>query len=44
MSEVTRRPTFGSSLTYRDPARALEWLEKAFGFETTMVITDDDGL
>lgn len=28
---------------YRDPKAALEWLEKAFGFETTMVVTDEAG-
>src|SRR4029450_2478652 len=29
---------FTSSLTYRDPKAALAWLERAFGFETTMAI------
>jgi uncharacterized glyoxalase superfamily protein PhnB len=29
---------FTSSLTYRNPKAALEWLERAFGFETTMAI------
>lgn len=28
---------------YRDPKAALAWLEKAFGFETTMVVTDEAG-
>jgi uncharacterized glyoxalase superfamily protein PhnB len=43
MSESTPRPTFGSAVVYKDPMAALEWLEKAFGFETTMLITDGDG-
>jgi uncharacterized glyoxalase superfamily protein PhnB len=43
MSESTPRPTFGSAIVYKDPMAALEWLEKAFGFETTMLITDEDG-
>ena len=28
---------------YKDPMAALGWLEKAFGFETTMLVTDDAG-
>ena len=28
---------------YRDPLAALHWLEKAFGFETSLLVTDDDG-
>ncbi len=31
-------PTFTTALFYRDPKRALEWLERAFGFEVTMAI------
>ena len=31
-------PTFTASLHYRDPKAALAWLERAFGFETTMAI------
>jgi uncharacterized glyoxalase superfamily protein PhnB len=30
-------------LFYRDPKAALAWLEKAFGFEVTMVVTDEAG-
>jgi uncharacterized glyoxalase superfamily protein PhnB len=35
---------FVASVYYRDPKGALDWLEKAFGFEVTMAIdgTDDD--
>jgi uncharacterized glyoxalase superfamily protein PhnB len=28
---------------YRDPIAALKWLEAAFGFETSMLVTDDAG-
>ena len=28
---------------YRDPMSALKWLEQAFGFETSMLVTDDAG-
>lgn len=31
-------PTFTSSVHYQDPKAALEWLERAFGFEVTMAI------
>jgi uncharacterized glyoxalase superfamily protein PhnB len=43
MSETNRRPTLGSALSYKDPRAAIEWLEKAFGFEPTMIISDDAG-
>jgi uncharacterized glyoxalase superfamily protein PhnB len=43
MEDPYRRPTFGSSIYYKDAFAALDWLEKAFGFERTMVITDSDG-
>jgi len=43
MTESTARATFGSALACKDPVAALDWLEKAFGFEPTMVITDDTG-
>ena len=39
----TSRPTLSSALSYRDPKAALKWLERAFGFETFMVIMDADG-
>jgi uncharacterized glyoxalase superfamily protein PhnB len=38
-----RRPTFASAVTYKDPFAALDWLEKAFGFVRSMVITDQQG-
>jgi uncharacterized glyoxalase superfamily protein PhnB len=28
---------------YRDPIAALKWLEAAFGFETSILLTDQDG-
>jgi uncharacterized glyoxalase superfamily protein PhnB len=34
---------FVSAVIYKDPRAALDWLEKAFGFETTMVIEPPDG-
>jgi len=37
------RSSFESAIIYRDPFAALDWLEKAFGFERSMVITDRDG-
>ncbi len=42
MSDTPRAPLV-SALACRDPRAALDWLEKAFGFERTMVITDGDG-
>ena len=38
-----KRPTMGSGVVYRDPKAALSWLEKAFGFEITMIVEDPDG-
>lgn len=43
MSELLHRPSFGSAVYYSDPFAALDWLEKAFGFERQMVITDKEG-
>ena len=42
MSEA-KRPTLATGVYYRDPQAALKWLETAFGFETTMVVTSPDG-
>ena len=42
MTERTR-PTISAGVYYRDPAAALKWLETAFGFETTLVVTGPDG-
>ena len=37
------RPTISPVIWYRDPRAALAWLEKAFGFETTLVVDDGQG-
>lgn len=42
MTDV-KRPTMASGVYYRDPRAALKWLEKAFGFEITMVVENQDG-
>ncbi len=43
MDDPFRRATFAPAIYYKDPFAALDWLEKAFGFERTMVITDSEG-
>ena len=43
MEDPFRRPSFGSAVFYRDPRAALDWLEEAFGFERSMVISVKDG-
>jgi uncharacterized glyoxalase superfamily protein PhnB len=40
---VPAQPSMASSLFYLDPMTALDWLERAFGFERRMLITDQDG-
>ena len=35
--------TLTPTVFYRDPIAALKWLEQVFGFETTMLVTDDAG-
>jgi len=35
--------TFTPVVFYRDPKAALKWLEDAFGFETSLLVTDDAG-
>jgi uncharacterized glyoxalase superfamily protein PhnB len=42
MSEP-QRPALAIGICYQDPRAALAWLEKAFGFETTMVVENPDG-
>lgn len=42
MAEIPNQ-TFQPSAFYRDPLAALRWLEAAFGFETTTLVTDDAG-
>ncbi|MEM7444193.1 MAG: VOC family protein [Pseudomonadota bacterium] len=43
MEPESHRPALASAVIYKDPKAALEWLENAFGFERSMLITDDDG-
>lgn len=43
MAQDDHRPSLSSAVCYRDPKPMLDWLEKAFGFERSMVITDADG-
>lgn len=38
-----KRNSLTSAVCYKDPKTALDWLEKAFGFELAMVITDANG-
>lgn len=43
MSSPTSRPSFIPSLAYKDNRAALKWLQKAFGFEPSEVLTDAEG-
>ena len=36
-------PVVTPSVFYRDPMAALKWLESAFGFEPSLLVTDDAG-
>jgi len=38
-----KHASLGSGVFYRDPRAALTWLEAAFGFERSMVVSDADG-
>ncbi len=40
---TSSRPSFIPSLAYQDNRAALAWLEKAFGFEPSEVLTDTEG-
>jgi uncharacterized glyoxalase superfamily protein PhnB len=40
---MTERPAIVPCVFYRDPLGAMKWLEAAFGFETTELVTDDAG-
>jgi uncharacterized glyoxalase superfamily protein PhnB len=37
------RPLIVAVVFYRDPIAAMTWLERAFGFETTELVTDAEG-
>jgi len=43
MEDALRRASLGSAVYYRDPWKALDFLERAFGFERTMVLSDAQG-
>ena len=43
MADSISRPALTPSIFYKDPKAALDWLEQAFGFERSMVITDQAG-
>jgi uncharacterized glyoxalase superfamily protein PhnB len=43
MSDRAKLPTIGPLLWYRDPMAAIAWLERAFGFETRMIVEDGKG-
>jgi uncharacterized glyoxalase superfamily protein PhnB len=43
MENPYRRASLASAVYYKDPLAALDWLEKAFGFERSMLITNPDG-
>ena len=40
---MAERPAIVSAVFYKDPIAAMKWLERAFGFETTILLTDADG-
>ena len=37
---MAARPAIVSAVFYKDPIAAMKWLERAFGFETTVLLTD----
>jgi uncharacterized glyoxalase superfamily protein PhnB len=39
MSESTHRASLGMAIIYREPRAAIEFLEKAFGFELTLLLS-----
>ncbi|MDQ6870077.1 MAG: VOC family protein [Pseudomonadota bacterium] len=43
MDDPFHRSSFSSGVFYKDPWAALDWLENAFGFERSMVISNKDG-
>ena len=40
---MAERPAIVACDFYKDPIAAMKWLEAAFGFETTVLVTDDEG-
>lgn len=43
MTTSPRKPSLGAAVIYNDPFKALDWLEQAFGFERTLLVTDSEG-
>jgi len=43
MNQSGPTPTFSSRVAYTDLRSAVDWLEKAFGFQTTTLATDAEG-
>lgn len=43
MEDPFHRPSLISAVFYREPRAALDWLETAFGFERSLVISEQDG-
>src|SRR5579863_3227503 len=41
--ELAMPSPFTPVVFYRDPMAALKWLERAFGFETSLLVTDEAG-
>lgn len=42
MSDASK-PAVSSTTFYKDPKAALDWLERAFGFEVSLLLTDAEG-
>ena len=40
---MAQRPAVVPCVFYKDPIAAMKWLEAAFGFETTALVTDAEG-
>ncbi|MBN3819472.1 VOC family protein, partial [Paraburkholderia sp. Se-20369] len=43
MTMPSRRPSVSAAVFYRDPWAALDWLERAFGFARSVVVSTPDG-
>ena len=43
MDDPFRHATLGAGVFYKDPFAALEWLQTAFGFRRSMLVTDRSG-
>lgn len=43
MEDPWKRPTFASSVHYRDAEEAIQWLEAVFQFQRVMIIRDAEG-